>query len=34
MMMKSTRNLLPDSFDLKAAVPVTPLPVPGQYQFA
>jgi len=24
MMMKSTRNLLPDVFDLKAAVPVTP----------
>jgi predicted dehydrogenase len=34
MMMKSTRNLLPDAFDLKAAVPVTPLPTPGQYQFA
>jgi len=34
MMMKSTRNLLPDVFDLKAAVPVTPLPVPGKYQFA
>jgi predicted dehydrogenase len=32
MMMKSTQNLLPGSFDLKAAVPVTPLPVPGQYQ--
>jgi predicted dehydrogenase len=34
MMMKSTRNLLPEVFDLKASVPVTPLPVPGQYQFA
>jgi len=33
MMMNSTRNLLPESFDLKASVPVTPLPVPGQYQF-
>lgn len=34
MMMKSTRNLLPEVFDLKASVPVTPLPVPGKYQFA
>jgi predicted dehydrogenase len=34
MMMKSTRNLLPEVFDLKASVPVTPLPVPGEYQFA
>jgi len=33
MMMNSTRNLLPEAFDLKASVPVTPLPVPGQYQF-
>jgi predicted dehydrogenase len=33
MMMNSKLDLLPKSFDYKDKVPVTPLPVPGVYQF-
>jgi len=33
MIMNSKQDLLPKSFDMKNAVPVTPLPVPGVYQF-
>ena len=33
MMMNSRLDLLPKSFDYKTAVPVPPLPVPGEYQF-
>ena len=33
MMMNSQLDLLPKSFDYKAAVPVPPLPVPGVYKF-
>jgi predicted dehydrogenase len=33
MMMNSKQDLLPKTFDYKAAFPVTPLPVPGVYKF-
>jgi hypothetical protein len=33
MMLNSALDLLPKTFDYKAAVPVPPLPVPGVYKF-
>jgi predicted dehydrogenase len=33
MMMNSTLDLLPKTFDYKESLPVPPLPVPGVYQF-
>jgi predicted dehydrogenase len=33
MMMKSQQDLVPKNMDPNASVPVTPLPVPGQYKF-
>ena len=32
-MLNSQLDLLPKTFDHKAAVPVPPLPVPGAYKF-
>jgi hypothetical protein len=31
--MNSKQDLMPTTFDYKAAFPVTPLPVPGVYKF-
>jgi predicted dehydrogenase len=34
MMMKSQQDLVPKTMSMDASVPVTPLPVPGQYKFS
>jgi hypothetical protein len=33
MMMQSKQDLVPKNMDIKASIPVPPLPVPGEYKF-